>query len=353
MRRLAAVAAILGLGAGVGTYLHASKSVTLIVDGASQHVSTMDRSVGDLLRHRQMELAAYDQVIPAVGSSLRDGMEVVINFARPIYLNIDGVKTTSWSVARSVDDALLERGISKQAWVSWPGDTQIAREGITIDIRMPKTVSLTVNRKKQKFVTTAANVDQMLQERGITLAAKDRAVPALTTPVTKGMSVKVVRVYEKLVTKIETVDYPVKRIADKTMLEGKRVTKVRGSDGRSKITYRLTFADGKVESKKAIKTVVLKPVKPGVVVYGTKKRTLDQLNWYALAMCESRNNPKSVSRNKLYYGLFQFSLTAWKSVGGSGKPSHASREEQIMRAKLLYQKRGASPWPHCGRRLFS
>lgn len=353
MRRLAAVAAVLGLGAGVSLYLDASKSITLVLDGTSQQISTMDRTVEDLLRHRDIAISPYDQVIPIPLAPLREDSVVTINFARPIHLTVDGIKTTTWSLSRTVGQALQERGISEQAWTSWATDTQVAREGIEVEVRLPKFVSLTVNRKSQKLETTAATVEQLLADNAVNLSSQDRTIPALSTPVTKGMKVKVVRVYQKEVIRVEKVDYPVKRIPDKTMLEGKRITKVRGSDGQSRITYQLTFADGKLESKKAIKTEVLKPVKPGVIVYGTKKRTLDQLNWTALAMCESRNNPTSVSRNKLYYGLFQFSLTAWKSVGGSGKPSHASREEQIMRAKLLYQKRGASPWPNCGRRLFS
>jgi murein DD-endopeptidase MepM/ murein hydrolase activator NlpD len=52
-----------------------------------------------------------------------------------------------------------------------------------------------------------------------------------------------------------------------------------------------------------------------------------------------------------YYGLFQFDLQTWRSVGGSGNPAKASAAEQLMRAKKLYAQRGASPWPVCGRYL--
>ena len=44
------------------------------------------------------------------------------------------------------------------------------------------------------------------------------------------------------------------------------------------------------------------------------------------------------------YGLFQFDLPTWASVGGSGNPVDASPQEQLMRAKLLYQSRGLGPW---------
>jgi len=74
------------------------------------------------------------------------------------------------------------------------------------------------------------------------------------------------------------------------------------------------------------------------------------LNWRALARCESSGNPRAVNPAG-YYGLYQFDLGTWRSVGGSGVPTAASAGEQTYRAKLLYKQRGRSPWPNCGRLL--
>ncbi|WP_427888113.1 transglycosylase family protein [Kribbella sp. GL6] len=72
--------------------------------------------------------------------------------------------------------------------------------------------------------------------------------------------------------------------------------------------------------------------------------------WAKVANCESSGNPRAVNSGG-YYGLFQFDLQTWRSVGGSGNPTNASAAEQLMRAKKLYSQRGASPWPVCGRFL--
>jgi LysM repeat protein len=72
--------------------------------------------------------------------------------------------------------------------------------------------------------------------------------------------------------------------------------------------------------------------------------------WAKVANCESSGNPKAVN-GAGYYGLFQFDLKTWRSVGGSGNPTNASAAEQLMRAKKLYAQRGASPWPVCGKFL--
>ncbi len=62
-----------------------------------------------------------------------------------------------------------------------------------------------------------------------------------------------------------------------------------------------------------------------------------------IAQCESTNNPKAINPAG-YYGLYQFSIPTWQSVGGTGLPSDASREEQTMRAKMLQAKAGWGQW---------
>ena len=73
--------------------------------------------------------------------------------------------------------------------------------------------------------------------------------------------------------------------------------------------------------------------------------------WGALAQCESGGNPRAVSRNGLYYGLFQFSLGTWAAMGGSGLPSDASPEEQLQRAQALQARSGWGQWPACAAKL--
>lgn len=62
-----------------------------------------------------------------------------------------------------------------------------------------------------------------------------------------------------------------------------------------------------------------------------------------IAQCESGGNPAAVNPAG-YYGLYQFSISTWQSVGGTGLPSEASVEEQTMRAKMLQAKAGWGQW---------
>jgi soluble lytic murein transglycosylase-like protein len=68
----------------------------------------------------------------------------------------------------------------------------------------------------------------------------------------------------------------------------------------------------------------------------------------SIAWCESRNNPRAVSSSGAYRGLYQFSFSTWRVVGGSGDPAAAPRSEQTWRAWVLLKNDGSGHWPVCG-----
>ena len=45
-------------------------------------------------------------------------------------------------------------------------------------------------------------------------------------------------------------------------------------------------------------------------------------DWYQLRMCESTNR-YDINTGNGYYGAYQFDLSTWRSVGGSGYPNDA------------------------------
>jgi peptidoglycan hydrolase-like protein with peptidoglycan-binding domain len=67
-----------------------------------------------------------------------------------------------------------------------------------------------------------------------------------------------------------------------------------------------------------------------------------------IAQCESGGDPRIVSRDRRYFGKYQFSRPTWRAVGGRGNPARASEAEQDRRARILYKRAGTSPWPVCG-----
>ncbi len=70
-------------------------------------------------------------------------------------------------------------------------------------------------------------------------------------------------------------------------------------------------------------------------------------DWLQLRMCESTNR-YDINTGNGYYGAYQFDLSTWRSVGGSGYPNDASPAEQDLRALMLYRDRGWEPWTCAG-----
>ena len=71
-------------------------------------------------------------------------------------------------------------------------------------------------------------------------------------------------------------------------------------------------------------------------------------DWSKLRQCESSGNYGAVSGNG-HYGAYQFDISTWRSVGGTGMPNQAGRSEQDYRALYLYRMRGWQPWACAGR----
>ena len=71
--------------------------------------------------------------------------------------------------------------------------------------------------------------------------------------------------------------------------------------------------------------------------------------WDALAECESGGRWDYSAGP--YYGGLQFSLSTWRSVGGTGYPYEHSRETQIHFGQILQARSGWGQWPHCSAEL--
>ncbi len=86
-------------------------------------------------------------------------------------------------------------------------------------------------------------------------------------------------------------------------------------------------------------TIVVTIVLPATSAYADPPTS----DWSRLRMCESSDNYSTNTGNG-HYGAYQFDLSTWRSVGGSGYPNLASVAEQDARALALYRMRGWQPW---------
>ena len=367
--RIGAQAAVLTAVVG-GTVLYANQDteVNLTVDGKTALVSADADTVGQLLAARGITLGARDVVAPAPGTAIENGDAVVVRYARQLDVTVDGTAQTYWTTELTVDAALKALGIRADgARLSASRSLPLGRQGLSLTVTTPKQVTIAADGKTRKVTTTAPTVGDLLAEQGIEVRPADKLSVLTSTPTVKGLVVALTRIDTKTVTRSERIAFATTRISDSSMYKGDSKVVTPGKAGTRKVTYLITFADGKTVGKKVVKSVVGTKAVTQVVKVGTKSRPapatggggggsvgggVDSLNWAALAQCESGGNPRAVNPAG-YYGLYQFSLSTWRAMGGSGNPIDNSAAEQTYRAKILYQRAGAGQWPVCGRKLFT
>lgn len=378
-----AVAAIVG---GTFAFKALDKSVKLVVDGKSQNVSTYASNVEGVLKDAEVNVVKRDDITPKLTAGVADGGTIVLNRARPLEVNIDGVSAKKWVTAYTVSEALSQLGIDGGAQVSASRSQRIPLKGASLEVTTPKTVSLNVDGQTVSVVSTGATVKDVLDAQNISLVEGDFTTPAVDTPVTSGLQVDVTRVRTSTTQEAQPVPYSSTEQPDGTMNKGDKKVVTKGVAGEQVVTYTVTTTNGVESAKTQVSAQVTVPPVAEVVHVGTKEAPAPApapapaasapapsapapsssgggnagaipssggLNWPALAACESSGNPQAVNPSGKYMGLYQFDQRTWNANGGSGSPLNASAAQQTAVAQNLYNARGISPWPRCGPKLLS
>jgi uncharacterized protein YabE (DUF348 family) len=359
---LVAAAATIGLLAvGGGTAASLAKSVTITVDGEQREVTTLAASVEGALSSAGLQAGEHDVVAPAPDAQISDGAQIAVERGRLLSLTINGQTRDIWTTADTLNDALLQLGQDPSALaLSADRDREIPLDGLEVTANALRTISLSVAGAPAAQVQTGAlTVGDLLVEQGLTLSATDSVTPAVTTPVTDGLPVVVTVITVTSSTATVDVAPTDQLIDDPNLNKGTTVVAAAGVPGKQEVVTEVTTTNGVETGRRELSRVTITEPTANQVQVGTKagyevrgsrvffNDTEFGVNWDGLAFCESTNNPHAVNNPSGFlstYGLFQFDLPTWASVGGSGNPGDAAPDEQLLRAKLLYQSRGLQPW---------
>ncbi|MGW7365687.1 ubiquitin-like domain-containing protein [Streptomyces sp. NPDC054841] len=359
LRRIVPQALVVAfLVGGTSAFVAADKAVRLSVDGAPRTLHTFADDVNELLGDEGLAVGEHDIVAPAPGSALVSGDEIVVRYGRPITLTIDGRRRQVWTTARTVDEALRQVGVRAEgAFLSVSRSMPISRRGLALHVRTERTVTFMADGRERTILTNAATVREAVEEAGITLSGQDTTSVSPSSFPRDGQTVTVMRITGGRQVREEPVPYDTVTTEDPSLYTGTEVVEQRGHEGTRRVTYALRTVNGvRQKPRKITEELVREPVTQRIKV-GTgplphSVAGANGLNWNALAQCESGGRPDAVDPSGTYGGLYQFDSGTWHALGGRGRPQDAPADEQTYRAKKLYVQRGASPWPHCGRRLY-
>ena len=342
--------------AAVGTsYRH----VTLEVDGVSRDVSGFFSTAGDALSTAGVSVGDHDLVAPAADQRVSSGDTVVVRSATAYDVTVDGAQTTAWSTASSISGVLTALPASSS---SMAADRSYTRSEMPIG-EGGENIHVVADGHTTDVVASASEgASAILAKAGVSAGPIDRVT---LENVGGDTTLRVARVVRGTVTTTTEIPYETEEREDAEAEEGTEKTVQEGAAG-SEVTqaYQETI-DGNVTVSAVLSTSRTEPT-TRVVSKGTKAKKAEEPSgsssdssssssgsaaisgddasiWAAIAQCESGGNP-SINTGNGYYGMYQFSLPTWRSVGGTGLPSEASAEEQTMRARMLQQRAGWGQW---------
>ncbi len=347
--------------AAVGTsYRH----VTLEVDGVSRDVSGFFSTAGDALSTAGVSVGDHDLVAPAADQRVSSGDTVVVRSATAYDVTVDGAQTTAWSTASSISGVLTALPASSS---SMAADRSYTRAEMPIG-EGGENIHVVADGHTTDVVASASEgASAILAKAGVSAGPIDRVT---LENVGGDTTLRVARVVRGTVTTTTEIPYETEEREDAEAEEGTEKTVQEGAAG-SEVTqaYQETI-DGNVTVSAVLSTSRTEPT-TRIVSKGTKAKKAEEPSgsssdsssssssssssgsaaisgddasiWAAIAQCESGGNP-SINTGNGYYGMYQFSLPTWRSVGGTGLPSEASAEEQTMRARMLQQRAGWGQW---------
>ncbi|MDO5049561.1 MAG: transglycosylase family protein [Actinomycetaceae bacterium] len=366
-------ASALLLVAGAGVSVATSHTEVLVnANGVTKPVSVWGGTVGGALEQAGVEVGEHDLVTPAQNAPVQDGQTITVTSAKSYTVKNGGDNQEIWSTAGSLQEVMDILSDSGRDIVV-AANRSAARTALPAVLADAGNVTVSVDGKEKSVSVPAdANVNQILEAAQVTASPIDQVYLESGE---QGPVVNVIRQTRGTVTEEKELDFETIERETDELYEGESRVVQEGKKGLEKtVKYEQKRGEDVLVST-VIKEERTEPV-DHIIERGTKERPTEAPVetssadsapqpapqpgagtgsapagvWAALAQCESGGNPATNTGNG-YYGLYQFSLGTWQSVGGTGLPSDASAAEQTMRAQILQQRAGWGQWPACAASL--
>ena len=246
------------------------RDVTLTVDGRTYSLTTRVDTVGGVLGVTAVALGPGDRTVPALGTALRQGLPILVLRAFPVDVDVDGKVRTVRTTQRGVGALRRELHVAPSLVRSSPARRLAA--GSSLVLRTPHSITLQVDGKAFAIRRAAAlDVAAMLTLRHVKLGARDQVVPALDTPLTDGMVIRVVRLADNQVTEQVAVPFGTQTRDDPTLPVGQTRVLQTGTAGVERVLFNVTKRDDGVElARTRVNAELLTPPTPQIVLRGTK-----------------------------------------------------------------------------------
>lgn len=328
--------------------------VSVYYDGQNKTVATGATTVGEALQKMGVTLQKGDVVEPALDQPLNVGVtNVNVYRAFSYVIDDDGKKINTTSGYRSPRKVIEQAGIKlypEDIVATERVDDFVDRESVGQQLIITRATPVTVVLAGQtfEFRTHTKSVRELFAEKQLTVQPQDVLQTSLDAPLQAGMRIVVNRLTQQIATEEADIAQSTVQQVDYNQATDYRSVTDPGAPGKKVTKYLVTIQDGVEQSRVLLEEQVTLQPRPTVVVVGPT--LINSAGWAKLRFCESGGNYAN-KNNPLYRGAYQFDYSTWNNFGGYRDPADAPPSVQDAKALQVYNARGASPWPVCGKYL--
>lgn len=254
-----------------------AKSVKVVINDMQTEtkVSVLSgKTVSDALSEAEIKLNKKDTVEPDEDTKIEKDTKIVIKRYADAVVECDGKIKNVALTGATVEDAVKKAGVKvfENDEINYK-KTAFVTNGMKIKVTRRLNVNLFVDGKKKTFLTKAKTVKGVLEEQKIKLNKNDIVKPASSKKVKADMKITVKRVSEKTITKTETINYTTKYVTSSSLKAGATRITTQGVNGEKKVTYKVTYVNGKESEKKKVSEKIIKAPVAKVIQRGTMQAT--------------------------------------------------------------------------------
>jgi len=244
----------------------------------AREVKVTDRFAADWLLAAGMRLYPGDAIIysgvkidPAFKLPAKQDQLLLYKPGIPIVVTLEGEQQIFYSAVPTLGEALWEQNIIIAAGdsVSLPLDTPLS-ESLQVEIQLANPLTIEIGADTMRVSSAAGTVGEALADAGIALQDLDYSQPAEDQPVPSVGVIKVVRVREETILEETAIAFEEQRMADEEMAVGETEVRQTGVNGVEVSSVRVRFEDGEEVSRTVESEWISKQPVAQIVAYGSK-----------------------------------------------------------------------------------
>lgn len=248
--------------------------VTVHDRGVATTFLTKKTTLREALADASIEVDQHDAVEPSLDEKLvASDYQVNIYRARPVTV-VDGqvrlkVVTPYQTPERIASDAGIKLYPEDRADLALSTNI-LESTGLEMRINRATVITVDLYGKQTQLRTQAATVGDMLKEKNISLGKDGRVLPSANTKITPELAIRVWREGKQTITVDEVVPFETEKVKDADRPVSYKKVETPGKNGSRSVTYEVLIENGVEVARTEIASVVTEPATKQIEVIGTK-----------------------------------------------------------------------------------